>query len=65
MEKINFYFSISIALVAIVICYWLEWELLKFIFVKFLPWLWGTSLGRDVICNQFCTAIFFFILKTY
>ncbi len=63
MEKVKFYFSIGLALILLVIGYWAEWELLKLIFVKFLPWLWNSSLGRYMVLSQIGIAVFF-ILKT-
>jgi hypothetical protein len=63
MEKVKFYFSIGLALILLVISYWAEWELLKLIFVKFLPWLWNSSLGRYMVLSQIGIAVFF-ILKT-
>ncbi len=59
MEKVKFYFTIGAALIFLVIGYWVEWELFKLIFVKFLPWLWNTPLGRDIILSQIFTAFIF------
>lgn len=63
MGKIKVCFIGGIILLALAVCYWAEWQILRIFFAKFLPWLYSFPLGRDILRSQIFTAMIFYVFK--